>query len=282
MSADLQQQPEAPQQPTPDVVEQDPSAQSPDPAPPETTADAKPQENVDEGDKKARRQLNNIQKRIDELTREKHEARRDAEAARERTAQLESEFRKVQGAAPEPKLENFKSYDEFVDAKATWKAETIVAAKLEEFANKNLQTFEQRAQQEQRAQVAQQFDRALEAVEKDGVARFKDFADVIAQGPALGPVIGQMVLATERPADITYYLAKNPDEAMNLKALPPILAMREIGKLEAQLSQKRVTSAPPPPRTLGGSDKSSPVGLSDELPPGEWYKRRQAQLNRKS
>jgi hypothetical protein len=90
-----------------------------------------------------------------------------------------------------------------------------------------------------------------------------------------------MVLATEKPHDITYYLAKNPEHAIAIASMPPMLAMREIGKLEAQFVNKRVTSAPPPPRTVGGSEKS-PQGLSDDLSAAEWYRRRQAQLNRKS
>lgn len=274
MTADLQQQTEV-EVTTQPPVEQATGAEKPDEPTGEVTADAKPPEGED-ADKKSRRHINAIQNRINELTREKHDERRAREAAEQRASQLESEFRKAQGTAAEPRLEHFKTYDEFVDAKASWKAEQIVAARLEEFSQKNLKTFEERNQQERAVQVAQQFDHALQAVEKDGAAKFKDFTDVISNGPKLGPQVGSLVLQTEKPAEISYYLAKNPDHAIAIASMPPLMQAREIGKLEAQFA-KRVTSAPPPPKTVGGSERSS-TALSDDLPPDEWYRRRQAQL----
>lgn len=276
MSADLQQQPEAPAEaPQPDVEQT--GADNPDQPTGEATAEAKPQEAEDEGAKKARRHVNALQNRFDELTRDKHEQRRRAEAAEQRATQLEAEFRKVQGTAAEPRLEQFKTYDDYIDAKATWKAEQIVAAKLEEFSQKNLKTFEERTREDHAAQAAQQFDHALTVVEKEGTAKFKDFVEVVSQGPKLGPMVGDTVMRTEKAAEITYYLAKNPEQAIAIASMPPMMMAREIGKLEAQFISKRVTSAPPPPKTVGSSDKGS-QGLSDDLSSEEWYRRRAAQI----
>ena len=279
MTADLQQ-PAAAEVPTTEPVVDKPSADTPDTAQSDTPADAKPPVDT-EDDKKNRRHFSSIQKRIDELTRDKHEAHRAREAAEQRAAHFEAEARRVQGVASEPKLEQFaaqgKSYDEYLSARAEWIADQKVSAKLEEFARTNLQSFQQRDQQERAAQAAQQFNTALTQVEAEGKKAYPDFEEAVRNAPNLGPQVGQMVLATEKPHDISYYLAKNPEHALAIASMPPMLAMREIGKLEAQFVNKRVTSAPPPPRTVGGSEKG-PQGLSDDLPPAEWYRRRAAQL----
>lgn len=273
--SDLQPAPEAPVvvAPQPDVEQ--PRAEE-DPAQSDPPADAQPQEG-EEGDKKARRHVNAIQKRIDELTRERHDERRRADAAEARARELETKFRTAETQAAEPKIEQFQQYDDYLRAYAKWEAKTIVSAELEKFAKTNLQTFEQRAQQEQAVAQAQQFDRALQSVEQDGSKKYADFVKVVSEGPQLGPQMGQMVLSTERPAEISYYLAKNPEVGIALANMHPMHAAREIGKLEAMFTSKRVTSAPPPPKTVGSSDKS-PKGLSDDLPADEWYRRRQAQI----
>ena len=272
--ADLQGQ-EAPIVEAPKV--EAPSAEQPEIAQPDTATEAKPQ--GEEDDKKSRRHISAIQSRINELTREKHEANRRAEAAEAQAREYHSHLQRTQGQANRPTLDQFKTYDEYTSATAKYEAALIVAEKLDEFSRANLQTFQQRDQQERQVQAQQHFDRSLQAVEKDGLAKYKDFQEVVSTAPNYGPQMGQMVLATEHPADISYYLAKNPEHGIAIASMPPLLAMREIGKIEAQFS-KRVTSAPKPPTTVGQANKGS-TGLSDDLSADEWYKRRQAQLNRK-
>lgn len=280
MTADLQQQPQAPapEAPAPDTQQQQPSAEQPELAQSEPTADAKPQEG-EPGDKQVRRHISSIQKRIDELTRDRHEAARRAEAAEQRAAELEGKLRSTSLQAEEPRLEQFDNVMDYAKALASFEAKKQVSEALGKFNQEHLQTFEQRQNQERAAHAAQQFDHALSAVEKDGGAKFKDFAEVVASGPKLGPQIGAMVLSTDAPAEISYYLAKNPEHGLALASMPPMLAMREIGKLEAQFTSKRVTSAPPPPKTVGQAGKAS-TGLSDDLSSDEWYRRRQAQLRK--
>jgi hypothetical protein len=279
MSADLQQQTEAPQEAPQPEVEQ-PSAANPDAAQSETTAEVQPPEG-DKTDKQVRRNMSAIQNRFDELTRARHDERRRAEAAEARAAELETKLRGAAMQAEEPRLEQFENFADYSKAMARHEANRLVSEKLEKFAQDNLRTFQERDQQERATHVAQQFNTALNAVEKDGAAKFKDFADVVANGPKLGPQVGQMVLATEAPAEISYYLAKNPEHALAIASMHPALAMRELGKLEVQITSKRVTSAPPPPRTVGGTSDTSSRGLSDDLSPDEWYRRRAAQQNRK-
>lgn len=280
MSAELQQPNAAPEAPatTQQPVEQ-PGADTQAAAQPEATADAKPQEGEEGGDKKVRRHVNAIQNRIDELTRNWREEQRARTAADQELASLRQQLASAKATGSEPRLEQFKTYDEYLEAKAAWKAEQIVAAKLEDFRKTNLQTFEERAQQDRAAHAAQQFDRALQAVDTDGKAKFKDFDEVIAAGPRLGPNVGALVMATDKAAEISYYFAKNPEVGLAVASMPREMQAMEIGKLAAQFSAKRVTSASPPPKTVGQSEKSS-SGLSDELPADEWYKRRQAQHRR--
>ena len=77
------------------------------------------------------------------------------------------------------------------------------------------------------------------------------------------PTVGRLIVAAERSAELLYHLGKNPELARRLAALPPTIAAKELGKIEAQLpasqatsaaptseQQRRATSAPAPVRTV--------------------------------
>jgi hypothetical protein len=81
---------------------------------------------------------------------------------------------------------------------------------------------------------------------------------------------------------ILRYLANNKGQAAKLSAMSPASAIREIGKIEAALTNKpepvkHVTAAPEPVRTPdggGGSDVDE-----DKLPFNEYLARERAKLH---
>ena len=63
-------------------------------------------------------------------------------------------------------------------------------------------------------------------------------------------------------------MASNPAEAVRINQLSPVLAAKELGRVEARLEAqqpKKVSDAPPPQTDLSGSDGAPPEGLSDDL-----------------
>ena len=91
-------------------------------------------------------------------------------------------------------------------------------------------------------------------------------------------------------SEIAYYLANHREEAMQLYQLPPSLAGREIGKIEAKLAKPatattvvplvpKVSNAPPPPAKIEADEPQvdrDPAKMSDtEF--AKWRRRQIAQ-----
>jgi hypothetical protein len=63
------------------------------------------------------------------------------------------------------------------------------------------------------------------------------------------------MIESDQSADIVYHLAKNPEEAKRIAALPAYAQAKEIGKLEDRLSAKKpikVSNAPEPIKPVDG------------------------------
>lgn len=198
-----------------------------------------------------------FQKRISELTREKHEALRRAEYA-ERLAEkaLSTAGTPKAPAAPatddEPRPEQFTKYEDYVTAKAEYRADKRFEAHLSKLDT----TLKGRtAEQTQAAKVEsfvaearkqgkgiEGFDEALEAVRSEGFP--------------MNQTIGDYLLdAAENKAGLVKYLADNEDEAFRISRLGTVAAVKELAQVEARLSAKpkpKISSAPPPPATVSG------------------------------
>lgn len=89
----------------------------------------------------------------------------------------------------------------------------------------------------------------------------------------------EAVLDSEKPAELLYFLGKNPDLASELVGLSPAQLGRRIARLETQMADqaKPKTSAAPRPLdpVRGGS---SDTELRSDLSTDEWMRRREKQL----
>ncbi|WNJ88470.1 hypothetical protein [Bosea sp. 685] len=99
----------------------------------------------------------------------------------------------------------------------------------------------------------------------DAVKVIPDFRDVVGKTTdrthPVSPVVGQLILESEKGALLQYHFARNPADLRRLNGLSPLGAAREIGKIEARLSLAKSTTATraPPPVTApkGGASPSS-------------------------
>ena len=68
-----------------------------------------------------------------------------------------------------------------------------------------------------------------------------------------------------RGAEVAYYLGKNPDEAAQIAALPPLSQATAIARLESRLGSAAspVSKAPQPVGTLSGRGGSGGKRLED-------------------
>jgi hypothetical protein len=196
-----------------------------------------------------------FQKRINEQTRKVYEAKREADALRERLAQYEQR----QYQAPEGE-EQYQPQRPQVDVESL--AEQKAAQMLAE----------------------RSFNEACNKVYEAGSKELPDFTAAVSNLQLVGVNRDFLdaVTATDAGHKILHHLGQldNLGEAERILKLPPVQMGRELAKLEAKLSQpvtKPVSKAPAPitPIGAGGATES---GLRDDLSIEEWTARRNKQL----
>jgi len=211
-----------------------------------------PAEEVDEAPKPKTA----VQKRIDDLTRKRHEAERRAAyaegqlAAQKETPAVTPETPALVG---EPRQDDYEDYDAYRDARNDW----AVTQQIERF--KAEQAAE--TQKKSDADAKQDFNQRLQ----EGNARYNDF-EAVAMNPAI-PITASMVgvlRESEIPADMAYYLGGHMEEAIKISHMTPVQAATALGKLEQRLSvelkknppkpTKVVSSAPAPIKPTGSGE----------------------------
>lgn len=180
-----------------------------------------------ERDEKGR--FKGVQPRIDELTRARREAER--EAAYWRGVAQQGQAQTSAPAAPtKPVPASYDDYGDYVEALTDWKTEQAVAKAMEQDSTRKV------------AEV-----RTHTFAERQVAARavLPDYDAVV--GASQTPVsnhVGDALMDSERGPELAYHFAKNPDVLQNLNGMTPMQAAREIGKLEATLGTKTVPTAP--------------------------------------
>lgn len=127
-----------------------------------------------------------------------------------------------------------------------------------------------RTQQQQHAQAWNQ--RRQKAIE-----RLPDY-EVVAENPeiAISPAMAMGISSSDNGPDVAYYLGSNPEEATRIYALPPMLQLIELGKLEAKLTAPKtpqVTKVPPPIKPSVGNGEPQ-VKTVDEMSMDEYAAKR--------
>lgn len=185
------------------------------------------------------------QGRINELTRARHEAEREAAywrgLAEARTNEQPAKAPQ-QESAKKPTAAEFSDYDAYVEALAEWKAEQKVSEALER--------RQQSSEQAKKASEAREVAKAWKERQNAARSVFSDYDAVVgAADVTITAAISDILLTSDKGPEVAYYLAKNPSVVERLNSLSPTAAAREIGRLEAALekpSAKHVVDAPAP------------------------------------
>jgi hypothetical protein len=246
----------------------------------------------DQDQEEQRKPKGGFQRRIDKLTREKHElesrltalegrlAEKPAERPAERAESKGDAGQNARPVKPDPaKFDSYAAYedahDKYVEDLADWKTDQKLAQAREESRR---QAAEAQARQ-RAAQTLEQWESRVAAARQ----AHPDFDEVLEDVEIpITPALQQALVESEHGAELAYQLAKNPAEAQRIMKLSPLAQARELGKLEAKLTpepQKKpaATNAPPPLKPVAGG--KSTVDLNDpDLSFGDWEKARNAQL----
>ncbi len=189
------------------------------------------------------KELEGERKRIPVLTKARREAERLAESRDQKIKELEEELKKAKAAVPpkdKPKLTDFDSEEEFMEALADWKVEQKLREKEEKTEKETREVTEKQA-------VDEEYD-ALDARMEKGRGKYEDFNKVVLdENLRLSESMVEAILFSDNAEDILYYLGKHPEESAKIADLPPMKAASELGKIEAKLTEKSAEPSPPEP-----------------------------------
>lgn len=182
-----------------------------------------------------------VHNRIGELTREKHEARREAEYWREQALKNQPPAKEAKGADTPLTLEAF-DYDQekFLSALAERKAQEI----YQKAEDARRQAEAQRHQQE----VRQSFQERADAF----AAQHEDFADVVYGNTALpiNDVMAEYIQQSDAGPQVAYHLGTHPDEAAKIASLPAFAAGAALARLEDRLAAPPANETPAQPAQI--------------------------------
>lgn len=186
-----------------------------------------------------------FQKRISEVTREKYEAKRQADESAQEVQRLTEQLARIQAGDTDGEQPD-------VQRLARAEAEKIVAERS--------------------------FNERCNKVHADGTKEFPDFGQTVSNLQMVGANQQFWDLATESDAaaKLLHHLGQDLDEAARIASLPPVQMARELTKLEYKLAQapapKPVSKAPAPVKPIGSGGVTE-AGLRDDLPIDEWMRR---------
>jgi len=241
-------------------------------------------------DEPLKKKKGGFQRRVDKLTREKEELKRDndfwkakALAADKPAGDVDAKKVVAADSSKKPDSKDFETHEQFTEALADWKYEQKRA--VEKAQEREAQV---------RKDMAAQKDTHINRIKEFEKAHpdFEDAMESIRNVNAHNDIHAAIMNSDIGPA-IMYELAGKPEEFAKIVAMDPVAAVKAIGKLEAKLEatssagkiteaatkvvEKKVTSAPKPISTIN-SKAGHQASTRDELPYDQWVKIRNAEL----
>lgn len=179
-----------------------------------------------------------VQKRINQLTAEKYDLKRQLEQAQQAPPQAEP-------VAPgAPTLEQF-DYDE----------DKFRSASIQHEVQKQMGVLQEQQVKQQQDDDQQRVMQSYNQKAADYAAKNPDFYESVSKLPLQNQGAQQAIMTADRGPEIAHYLTQHLDIADQLNGSDPYTAARIIGTIESQLSvkpQQTVSSAPDPVQPLSG------------------------------
>lgn len=222
-----------------------------------------------------------VQKRLDELAKQREEQRVRAEAAERRLDMLlTQQVKPVQAAVDNPEEEpskparaSFNDPDlyesalvDYADKKAAWSARREVKQAIAEQTKAYQESLQAQAQ-------AKAMDAYKSRLEK-AITKYSDYHEVAESNDVpISMSMARAIVLREQGPDVAYYLGSHPEEAKRIVALEPDEQLVEFGRIVAKLEtppKPIATPTPKPIRPITASATAS-SGESDEEPDMDTY-----------
>jgi chromosome segregation ATPase len=226
-------------------------AESPAPAeaeqsePTEAVEQSEPEEAEAEAKQEGERKQNpKLERRFSEITKQREEARKEAQQEREARQALEARLAALEGnqqpvkaqiADEKPQPSQFSDAFEYAEALAEYTADK----RISDMKREEAQAREAVERQKVIETWAQKVQTAKESL--------PDFDDIVASSDVVvNDDIRDAILESDVGPQILYHLAENDEVAKKIAGLSPKQALREIGKLEARFEAKPEAEKPAP------------------------------------
>ena len=219
----------------------------------------------DAADTTAEQGKSRAKKRIRQLSQRARNAEQRAEALESRLAELE---KIVKQPAKRPARDDYATDEDWENA--------LVEHGKTQVRPETPRTPPQLTAEQQA--ILTDFESKLDEISEDA-------ADVVLYGDewSCSPDMTDFIRVSEKGPLIAYHLAQNPRDADRISKLSPIIALRELEKLEAKLEPPKKSGTrqapPPPPADTTRPGGSSGVVDPDKMSPEQWLKlRRQGKI----
>jgi hypothetical protein len=185
-------------------------------------------------------------------------AQRAAAEERLRSFMDQQRLAPVSTDAP-PKEEDFNGdYFAWLSAKTVWEAEQRMSPKIRE--------LEERLMGRDQASVQRDIAKGFSEREAEARKAIPDYDDVMAEAdqiPASDAML-DVIRASDRGPALAYHLAKNPELSLKIANMPPLLAAKELGRIEASISPAKPRTESKAPAPIQAIKARSQVNTSPE------------------
>ncbi len=193
----------------------------------------------------------------------------EGESAQDATSASASEPAPSDDAkSAKPNQEDFDTYDEYQEAMVRWNVKEEVSQSLKKREAKQRERIARDQAQHDQKKVVDEHKARIDVFKK----AHADFDAVIDKGknlPLTRPMQDAVVNSESGPA-LMYHLCQHPEECDRIAAMHPMMAVKEMGKLEARIeaastgpasSADSLTQAPRPIKPVGGGATASTMPL---------------------
>lgn len=201
---------------------------------------------------------NKVQERINQLTREKHEAKQKNADLEKRLQALESKPAEVkEEPLVAPKEDSYENYSDYQEARDDYITDRATKAAYDKLSSENKTRDSQTQETERQGQLKVKRD-AFNANLDTKRDSFEDWDEVAMGHQFMDLDLGEQIIDMgDKAPEIAYHLGSHLDVAERIFNLSPVERARELTRLEftlEPLKAKTVSTAPDPITPLGNSE----------------------------
>jgi hypothetical protein len=263
---------------TEEKVEDTPETEDDSPGEVETPA---PEDDEDTPKPEEKPKKNRFQDRIDELTRQRHEA--DREKAELRRQLDEALKQKTEDKPTEKAAESPNPDDKLEDGSEKYPLGEFDPSYIRDLTRFTIgeekKTFEAEAKRQSEERIAQEasqrqldewkgkLDNAIETKYPDFLEKNVELEETLRDlDEGYSAYLASTIMQMDHGTDVLYYLASNPSEAKRIAGLGATKATIALGRIEAtfdreetERKQLKVSKAAPPPETVKGTSVTTTI-----------------------